>query len=222
MKISHLTLLVSAGLALSACSNAPSESDAKRTVQNIIGDCRYFSLENFEKVNGVAQGERNHLISIKYSVKVKTFPDSKKIAEDILTKLNEIDKKMEEVVTEKNKNYAEYKALDDRLNNEKDRAKWAILSDEKTKFTYEKFNPSVAAFGKLSTEKTALSRELIQPLITKFKNECPSVNGVIFEGIYGDAYPERIPPQFAKGFLTDFGKEFTQTILMTKTDKGWM
>lgn len=222
MKISHFALLVSAAAALSACSNAPSESDAKKTVQRIIGDCRYLSLENFEKVNGVAQGDKNHLVAIKYSIKVKTFPDSKKMAEEILAKLDEIDKRMQAVVAEKDKNYEERKAWDEKLDNEKDHAQWVILSGEKNKFIYEKLNPSIDAFGKLEKEKTALSRELVQPLITKFRNECPSVNGAVFEGLYGDTYPERIPAQFSKGFLADFGKDFSQSIMMTKMDNGWM
>jgi hypothetical protein len=52
MNIFKLLILMVVVASISACSKAPSESDAKKVVLSMLGDCSHISLEHFEKTNG--------------------------------------------------------------------------------------------------------------------------------------------------------------------------
>jgi hypothetical protein len=82
-----LLALVTAAV-LSACSNGPSESDARAAIQASLGNCEYLAIDHFEKVNGTPQGDDHYLIDVKYTVSMKPTPDikayaSKKYAKEV-------------------------------------------------------------------------------------------------------------------------------------------
>jgi hypothetical protein len=63
------TLCAVALAALAACSHSsPSESDAKKVLTNVIGDCKYFKVDDFTKVNGIPIDDNDYRVDVKYTV----------------------------------------------------------------------------------------------------------------------------------------------------------
>jgi len=75
MNIVKLSIMIAVVASIAACSNAPSESDAKKVVQSMLGDCSHISLERFEKTNGTPIGERGYKVDVAYSVKLTPVPE---------------------------------------------------------------------------------------------------------------------------------------------------
>lgn len=77
---SHL-LLVATVLAVSACSKGPSEGEIKEAMENALGirNCKFVSLANFKKVNGIAQGEQYYDVAVSYTV--EAVPELKTLIE---------------------------------------------------------------------------------------------------------------------------------------------
>jgi hypothetical protein len=76
-----VTLLAVTTVTISACSNGPSENDTKDVIQSSLGNCEYLSLNHFEKVNGMRQGDDHYLVDVKYTVFMKPTPDIKLMPE---------------------------------------------------------------------------------------------------------------------------------------------
>lgn len=68
--ITKLALCASMIALLAACSHQPSESDAKAVIKQRLGDCKYFSLDSFEKTNGISVDENDYRVEVKYAVKM--------------------------------------------------------------------------------------------------------------------------------------------------------
>lgn len=79
MNIFKLLIVMVVVASISACSKAPSESDAKKVVLSMLGDCSHISLEHFEKTNGTPIGEQGYKVDIAYSVKLKPIPEIQKM-----------------------------------------------------------------------------------------------------------------------------------------------
>lgn len=56
---------------LSACGHsAPSESDAKAAIEAQLGDCEYFKVTDFTKINGRQLDDTDYKVQVKYTVEV--------------------------------------------------------------------------------------------------------------------------------------------------------
>ncbi|MBK8524889.1 MAG: hypothetical protein IPL58_12950 [Betaproteobacteria bacterium] len=96
MYVAKSLMTVAVAIALSACSkSAPSESDARNVIQGLLGDCRYLSLDRFERVNGIPQGENGYQVAIKYTIKVTPVPENARIIGDMSGKLTEANEDLE-------------------------------------------------------------------------------------------------------------------------------
>lgn len=217
MNIVKFSIVMIALAGSSACSNAPSESDVKNIVLSMLGDCRYLSLERFEKTNGIAVGNQGYKIDLAYTVKVTALPESKQLVEENSQKLAEIDSRLEKAKAKSAWAYAErdaYQPKIDKANEDKNRALEDALRAEATKFSYEQFNPSLDAVNSLKKERLAILEGVVNPLKARFIEACPKVNFFLYERLFEDADAT----QYAK----DFTKDFSGTIPMIKTDNGWM
>lgn len=88
MRIFHLAV-IAASLALTACgSSKPSLSEAKKQIEDEfyrgIGNCSQIKLDDFEKINGMSNGDRYYTLQIKYSMKVTPPSKNAKIADDFI------------------------------------------------------------------------------------------------------------------------------------------
>jgi len=79
--IARLALCASMILALTACSHGPSESDAKQAIQARLGDCKYFSIDSFDKTNGIPVDDNDYQVEVKYTIKMLPVDENKAAAE---------------------------------------------------------------------------------------------------------------------------------------------
>ena len=88
MKIFQLAVITTS-IALTACGNSnPSLSDARKQIEaefyGAIGNCSQIKLDDFEKINGMPNGERHYTLQIKYSMKVIPPSKNAKIADEYI------------------------------------------------------------------------------------------------------------------------------------------
>ncbi|MBF3536331.1 hypothetical protein ISG10_01725 [Burkholderia pseudomallei] len=207
--IARLVLCTVAAAILSACGHsAPSESDAKQAVTNALGDCKYFELRDFTKVNGIPGDSGNdYRIDVKYTIRMS--PDS-----DVKDQVKQ------------------WSALYDRYQSMNADAEQKANDYYRQKQAYVDANPNDLSAGQtfeqrhhdlykpMSDEKIAVGNlaaqlELNNPgrfFRSRIVQACPNVNlpllGNFFKGKAAD-------------LADDVDVEFTQTLDMIRTDNGW-
>lgn len=201
MQLSRHLITVLAFVACSAWSqSAPTELDAKKVIQGMLGNCRYLMLDNFERVNGIRKGESAYQVEIKYTLKVMPIPENVRVIGELAPKLSEVDERLKQATSERREIKEKMSAISDKASKEyKDLYKrsWAV-------------GP---AADKIEREKRDLIKNSISPTAT-FAKECPDLNRVIYANTFSDEGVD----QFAKRFTKTFGGN----LMMVKTDKGWM
>ncbi|RDU98281.1 hypothetical protein [Trinickia dinghuensis] len=97
-RATRLTLCSSIIIALAACGHStPSESDAKQAVKASLGDCKYVSMSDFEKVNGQQGDDENHYeVQIKYKLTLEADSDQRDKLETHLDRMKERNKLIKE------------------------------------------------------------------------------------------------------------------------------
>lgn len=216
MNILKFSIAMIAIASISACSNAPSESDAKKVVLSMLGDCSHLSLESFEKTNGIAIGNQGYKIDVAYSVKVTALPESKNMVEGVPAKLAEIDSRLEKATAEYDRINSEDTVISDKLSKEYGKPGKNFvyeLQEERSALRDAKLNPAHKLVESLKEEKERLIKSVTTSLRDRFAKECPNVNAVLYANLYKDADAA----QYAK----DFTKEFSGSMPMIKTDNGW-
>ncbi|UQV45290.1 hypothetical protein KIV45_27070 [Janthinobacterium lividum] len=197
-------------LCLGGCSNGPSESDAKAIIQKSIGNCEYFSIDHFERVNGTPQGAGHYQVDIKYSVKMKPTPDirayaSEKYAEEIgrlkqeLSYAHEVDnawKSDQQVWLQANpgSTTSAYEVAHE--------DGWA---------KYQKVMPLLLSENELMTNaprtaKAAMARAMRQT--------CPYVDSTLLNNFFNGN-------DLVEQYANEIKKTFTGKVFMVKTDNGW-
>lgn len=182
-------------VAVSGCSQGPSEDEAKKIVQDRMSGCNNLSLVKFKKTNGIPFGDGNNIydVSVAYTIEAKAFGDLKKIYDETQPRLIELKRKQAEAG-------AAIMAMNTRMNSPE-----FAVEDEATKF---KVNEDYQALTKLNSD--------LYPQIDKLEHAgrdesamkilaCPLVVPVMLLGLDKDAT-----------------KDFDETIRMRKTDNGWM
>lgn len=201
MHVEKFLTAVAVAIAVSACSKpAPSESDAKNVIQGLLGDCRYLSLDRFERANGIPQGENGYQVEIKYAVKVTPVPENVRVIGDLSAKLSEVNQRLEKASNERREIHEKMNAIDDKSSKE-----------------YQELYSKAWEVGPLADKIEKEKRELINNSINPKANlakECPNLNSVLYANVFDGEGVD----QYTKSFT----KEFGGTIMMVKTDKGWM
>ena len=203
MQFAKSLTAIAVAIAVSACSKpAPSESEAKNAIQGLLGDCRYLSIDRFERVNGTPQGENGYQVAIKYAIKVTPAPENARLIGEMSAKLAEVNERLESASNECRKIAEQMNAIEDKSSKE---------YQELYKLSWDQEGP-YKAVEKIEKEK----RDLINSInpAANLAKECPNLNRVLYANIFSDEGVD----QFAKSFT----KEFSGTIPMVKTDKGWM
>lgn len=202
MQVAKKSLMaVAAVVAVSACSKpAPSESDAKNVIQGLLGDCRYVTLDHFERVNGIPKGENGYQVEIKYTLKADPVPENVRLIGDLSAKLSEVNERLEKAKSERREIAEKMNAIDDKA------------SKEYLELYSRQWEVGPLA-DKIEKEKSDLISNSINPT-ANFAKECPKLNGAIYGNVFSDGSID----QFKKSFT----KEFSGSLMMIKTDKGWM
>lgn len=200
---------------LSACSNSPSDTDAKKAVEGALGGCRFLSLENFQKVNGIGNNDGSYTMEVKYSIKAKAFPEVAKMAADYSAKWSELSVRLDKAIEADAAAKKELTERNEKLQHGiKDMGEWNAFKAETEKFDKEVALPANQLVSAIQKERDALKRE--ETAITqRFRQECPSMNERLQYLMYDNN-------QGLGNYAKDFTKDYDVKLLMVKTDNGWM
>lgn len=204
------SLMLATAVALSACSNGPSESDAKAALQTSLGGCEYLSIDHFEKVNGTPQGDDHYLVDVKYTVSMKPTPDIKAYASEKYAK--EVDNLKQQLAHAHDVENA-WKADEQtwiRANPGSDSSAYEVAHQEGWA-DYQKVMPLLLGGDQLlnnapRTAKAAMERAMRQT--------CPNVNPSLLDRFFNGNEP-------VEQYADEIEESFTGKVAMTKTDNGW-
>ncbi|WP_334054372.1 hypothetical protein [Burkholderia cepacia] len=194
---------------LSACGqSAPSESDAKQVVASALGDCRYFELRDFQKVNGLPGDSGNdYRVDVKYTIRLSPNSDIKAYArqwKEQYDKYQSLNADAEQKAKQYYDNQQAYIA--------------ANPNDLDARRTFEQQHQD---------EYQAMSNAKIEVgnAAAALNNTAP---GLVFRRTIVQACPSidlRLLTNFFNGKETDYSNdvdvEFAQTLDMIRTDNGW-
>lgn len=208
--IGRFALCASLITTLTACSHSPSESDAKAVIKERLAGCNYLSLDSFDRVNGIAQGDSYYRVDVKYTLDIAR-PD-----EDLRDRFAEQAKMTDEIVS-----------LTAKLNASRKRSMDAAAEFRKA-HADEDFATVEAQFNEQDPglkERDAMlqrQRELQETVqqnnagvqfLQRIKSTCRGIEDAWMTTAY------QVPMD---AMLAGDGKmNFTESIAMVKTDNGW-
>jgi hypothetical protein len=177
---------------LCACSNGPSEGDAKSVIKERLADCQYLSLNRFEKTNGIpGDDESNYRVEVQYTVTLEPTSDQKESLGHWINDAQQIQKL--------NASYMQELKGDAEAHD--------FQNQEQQRMAYGE------ARSKLQDDmKQYLS---VPSFFDKVANDCPNVDSKFIHSLYD---PKGKLSDYTDDGVTD---TFTETIAMVKTDNGW-
>ncbi|CAE6969147.1 hypothetical protein R69608_07175 [Paraburkholderia nemoris] len=204
------SLVLATAVALSACSNGPSESDVKAAIQTSLGGCEYLSVDNFEKVNGTPQGDNHYLVDVKYTIKMKPTADIKAYAGEKYAQ--EVDNLKQQVAHAHDVENA-WKTAEQawiRTNPGQDASAYEVAHQDGWA-DYQKVMPLLLGGDQLvngapRTAKAAMERAMRQT--------CRNVNSSLLDNLF-NGY------EAVEQYADSIEENFTGKLSMVKTDNGW-
>ncbi|HDR8934483.1 hypothetical protein [Burkholderia vietnamiensis] len=209
MRFAKLALASCVTISLAACGNgAPSESDAKQAIKNALGDCKYFELRDFQKVNGLPGDSGNdYRVDVKYTIRPSPDSDIKAYARQWKDQ------------------YDKYQSLNA---DAEQKAKQYYDNQQ----AYTAANPNDLDAGRTFEHQHQDEYQAMSNAKIEVGNAAAALNntapGLVFRRAIVQACPSidlRLLTNFFNGKGTDYSNdvdvEFTQTIDMIKTDNGW-
>lgn len=202
---------------LAACGHsAPSESDAKAVITQRLADCKYFTLDSFDKTNGTPIDENDYSVDVKYTMSlkpgsdmsdrlkenVKLFQQYQLIKADYSARLAALQKEHDDIMAARDGKDPTFDAVGE--DNRFDQLKAA---DPQLVKDMSNVKDIAAKIGPVS------GSAMFQKAIAQ---ECPNLrvsNGFMLT-FFG---PKITLDQMADGMSA----EFTETIPMVRTDNGW-
>ncbi|MCW0080578.1 hypothetical protein [Burkholderia pseudomallei] len=208
IRLAATPLVLATIVALSACSNSPSESDARKIVENTLAECKYFKLRDFQKVNGIpGETGNDYRVDVKYTIRLSPDNDVKANARQWKDQYDKYQSLKADADQKAKQFYDEQQAYID-----------ANPSDPLARQTFEQQHQD--AFQTMSNAKIEEGN-----FAALLNNTTP---GLFFRRTIVQVCPGidlRLLSNFFNGKDTDYSDdvdvEFTQTISMMKTDNGW-
>lgn len=201
---------------LAACSHsAPSESDAKAVIKQRLADCKYFTIDSFDKTNGTPIDDNDYNVDVKYTVSLKPGGD------------------LSDRLKENAKLFQQYQLI---------KADYSARKDELTKafnatMTAHNGDPSFNDAAANDDYRRSLETD---PQLVKDLNDVKDIaakigpvgGSVMFQRAIAQECPNL---HVSNGFLLTFfapnvtldqmadgmSAEFTEAIPMMRTDNGW-
>lgn len=202
MKIQNVLATFSL-ITLSACSSAPSDSDIKNAVlaRAEIDNCRYFSIEDFKKINGIAAADgRSHQIAFEFTFKVAPLPDAEKLLSEIAARNTDDGIQLEKAKTEKE----EFEKA----------TQGKQLTEDEAKLRTSLIKKYFAAdFDAASSRKSMRDQGQIEE---RYSLGCSKVSG------FANGFISGLHSTNKEWFKSGTEKKITNTLNFIKTDNGWM
>jgi hypothetical protein len=210
IRFSVPSLVLLTSIALSGCSNGPSESDSKAAVQASLGNCEYLSIEHFEKINGMRQGDIRYLVDIKYSVKMKPTPDiriyaGEKYAAEVANLKQQVAHAHDVENTWKSNQQAWIQA-----NPGSSSSDYEVAHKDGWE-EYQQVAPLLLKGDQLVTDA---SRDAKAAMERAMRQSCPNVSSSLLDNFFNGDEP-------VEQYATGIERTFTGKISMVKTDNGW-
>ncbi|MDC7712346.1 hypothetical protein [Vogesella indigofera] len=204
----YLPLAMTGVLLLSGCSSAPSTSEAQQAVEAALGECAQVEVANFEKVNGIANGDSNYTLQVKYSLKFSPLETSTQTIQQLHAFFDEQKQKLqqtEEFIADID---AKQKAglLKPGENEDPDHGPYYVAMTD-----YQFGQNYIRGYPFLLKQRTA---EVRQVLANNLMAACPSLPRYIAKD-YGNADIE----SFGDTIQIDYTND---SLLMVKSDNGWI
>ena len=193
-------------LLLTACSKGPTESEAKKIIQSVVDTCPYVTIEKFDKTNAVAVGDGNNYydVVITYTVKTKVDPEAAKYAEED-AKINAQNIKIK---PDLEKQLAEITALRKVHNDEFQQ----IVNNNHGPDRENQIKENNARGIELETTYSKIDYQLRQ--MGHDVGHHPPTDALLKCAV--------ISVLVGTDFSEEVTKEFSETIRMVKSDKGWI
>ena len=200
MKIQNVLAAFSL-IILSACSSAPSDSEIKNAVlaKAEIDNCRYISIEDFKKINGIASADgRNYQIDFEFTLKVAPLPEAEKLQSAIAARKTDDVIQLQKAKAEKEEfeKVNQGKSLTD-----DERKLGSALRKKYLSADYDVANADM--------------RDLIQ-IEERYALGCSKVSG------FANGFIMGLYSTNKEWFKSGTEKKITNTLNFVKTDNGWM
>ena len=203
-------IVVLAGFGTSGCSNAPSENDARKVVEDSLGNCRYLAIGRFERINGIPGDEGDYRVEVKYSINMTPTPNNLKTTEINVADLAKFDQDFLQAEADI-KNYEDGRAAYLQANGGVGSSQYAIENEEMY-IKYQRAGQVRSAHQQMRIN--GILAGMFNPLVSDFNNECPNVDKSIKDAFFkGDISLDK--------YAQNIEMEFEGTIPMIKTDNGW-
>lgn len=223
MKTPFVVSILLTALALTACSSGPSTSDAKDAVTlQIGGGCNRLAITDFEKVNGVAQGDSGYQLSVTYKLEVKP-PTGDELTQDQYTaKLQELQDKEKQTTQAKadlEKSLAAFLAANNVPGEGAlyDLPVYAPLIPQYKALT-DQYLQQYPELTTLQAEEQKLRSQPSETFWADCRGIRQDVAGLI--GHNADPYYNKEEPG-KDAYLNGFTVDVSETLNMIKTDNGW-
>ncbi|WP_153067604.1 hypothetical protein [Paraburkholderia graminis] len=208
IRLFAISVALGAAMTLSACSNSPSESDARKVVESTLAGCKYLELRDFQKVNGIPGETGNgYRVDVKYTIRLSPDSDIKANARQWKEEYDKYQSLKADADEKAKQYYDQQQAYID-----------ANPSDPTARQTFEQQHQDrYQAMSKAKIEEgnfaALLNNTAPGPFFRRtVAQACPGIDlgllGSFFNGKDTD-------------YSDDVDVQFTQTISMMKTDNGW-
>jgi len=202
--------MLATAVALSACSNGPSESDAKAAVQTSLGGCEYLSVDHFEKVNGTPQGDNHYLVDVKYTIKMKPTPDIKAYASEKYA--HEVGNLKQQVAhahdVENAWKTAEHAWI--QSNPGQDASAYEVAHQDGWA-EYQKVMPLLLGGDQLVNNAPRTAKAAMEHAM---RQTCLNANSLLLDNFFNGSEP-------VEQYADSIEEGFTGKLSMVKTDNGW-
>jgi len=208
VRLFAISVALGAAMTLSACSNSPSDSDARKVVESTLAGCKYLELRDFQKVNGIPGETGNgYRVDVKYTLRLSPDSDIRANAKQWKDQYDRYQSLKADADEKAKQYYDQQQAYID-----------ANPSDPAARQTFEQQHQD--AYQTMSKEKIEEGN-----FAALLNNTAP---GPFFRRTVVQACPGidlGLLSSFFNGKDTDYSDDvdvqFTQTISMMKTDNGW-
>lgn len=213
-------------IALTGCgvSSEPSISDVEKNVKNIFKDCKNVRAGNFEKINGVTQGEGQYLIFSEFTLKVSPVEINKNEIEKVIKIRDRSRPLYNEFMEKSEKLLSESRSLGGKMYNanEEIRASQEYAEMQKRVVEIEENNLKLMRKYKDAIQEWGAYGSYFESPGVKISSyaellkECKVPNTVFVSRLFNGIFEN------AENFGKEVEKKFKVDIKMIKTDKGWV
>lgn len=211
------TLAVALGIAitvsLAACSDSsrPSESEAKQALQSYLGNCQYVKVQDFKRINGIAQQDGSYVVQASYTLDIQPSDDVRSYVHDRFGP-GGVDQQIAD-------------AKQQLANHDQAQSAWLAANSGKTVSDYY-YSLSPEDRDRYGVARAILTQDSYGPaakidlmgrnaIIAMMAKECPST-GHFFAKLYSDSNYR------VEEFSDDIERKAENVeIRMIRTDNGW-